>query len=1476
MSERGRGRGFQVRGRGRFQPQAGGRGGGRQRPDISRTPAPTTTAVPILRPGPDTNFIPFKRLLSREAIELYGDLGFIIDQGKYTDIIEPDFGEYKDEDDPHGFVKAELIEDMKEAKKLNAKRRESAPKFYAYIWGKLSKASQDEVATHESFNEFSRSKEPLELWLAIEATHRVQSVSKAPQLIKKASKDAYNACKQNTFESIIDYHERYCALRENFETLHEDEMNDKDAAMDFLTGLDDGRYAEFKVEYMNDLSRQKVEAFESVAEVYEAAKSRLSVSLSRNNGGPVVGAAYATTDSMTKGVTKKYNKKPGKAKQRDHEKDESSEPKERRKAKSTIECYNCGKLGHYAKECRAKPADGGAPTAAAAEDDETQDAAAHVTWAAYATNTQRHENYEVCLDDCSEVSVIHSKFLTNIRDSAHSFAGLSGIGKKSTQIGHLAEFFDCIVCDDCSANILCEADIEDMYNMTIIQGVSKTVHLPSGDLTFYRKGKFYVADMTDWIVESQANLTTVQNNEDLYTMKEVKKARAAQEFIANCGYPSLREVLHLLNDGNIAGSLGFSDQDVHRAYDIYGPPRDAVRGKMTSRKLKRDTADPTMKEQRTDQVLYTDVMKVGGQSFLVTLAEPLLLTITSAIRNEESEHLGVAIEVQLSLLRSRGFNPIRIYVDPQRGFLPLVGKFPGVEFDITGAGDHLDKVDAKIRRIKELIRSVHSSLPWNIPDSRVPDLVTYATSRINTRRTSAIVGNVAPRVKFTGRRLDPKEFKIGFGDYCECRDPKVTSNEALQDRSEPCIALFPTANATGAWIFLNLKTNRTVRRTVYMKMVTTPLVIARMNELANKEKKKIQGLLGEEAVTIADEQPILPVTHTPTQVLPSPVSETEAIASADETHRNDENSADREDPIGVEAQQDRGGENIDTDLDIGVHNMPPERASARIAAGVRRPPRFIFHTSLKRGIREHGKHALDAIMAEMRQLFKEKKALRPVSRSELSKTQIKKIIRSSMFLKEKFDARGKFEKLKARLVADGRQQNRALYPNNASPTVSVESLIMCLYIAARQRRKAAKVDITGAYLNAPMTGEEVIMELDRTLTEIISKYLPEMKSYESNGKLLVRLDRALYGCVQSAKLWYDMLTNVLREAGFVANPTDPCVLNAIRNGKQITLVVYVDDIMILTEDDDNIEWVYKTLCKEFDDVKIERGNDLSYLGMHIVIKDGVVEMSMEAFIDEALKEYGADVTARNTPATAKLFDLIPGEELNDNERKKFHTQVMRLLYLAQRLRQDILLPVLFLCTRVKCPTREDNKKLDRVFGYLKQTKGLTKKMRCRDEARLIAYIDASFGLHFDGKSHSGCCIMIGDACIWCSSKKQKIVTKDSTEAELVSLQEMLLMVEKCQEFMENQGFRLKLPLILQDNTSTITLVSKGGGKYRNKHLRAKQGWVHDKVSKGEIEIKHIGTANMLADAFTKPLQGEHFKSFVARILGWAPRVHSLR
>ena len=65
------------------------------------------------------------------------------------------------------------------------------------------------------------------------------------------------------------------------------------------------------------------------------------------------------------------------------------------------------------------------------------------------------------------------------------------------------------------------------------------------------------------------------------------------------------------------------------------------------------------------------------------------------------------------------------------------------------------------------------------------------------------------------------------------------------------------------------------------------------------------------------------------------------------------------------------------------------------------------------------------------------------------------------------------------------------------------------------------------------------------------------------------------------------------------------------------------------------------------------------------------------------------------------------------------------------------------------------------------------------------------------------------------SSKQKIVTRDSTEAELVGLSDKCMEVLKASDFMKIQGYDTGVPTVAQD---TITLVTKkkGGGKYRNK------------------------------------------------------------
>ena len=75
------------------------------------------------------------------------------------------------------------------------------------------------------------------------------------------------------------------------------------------------------------------------------------------------------------------------------------------------------------------------------------------------------------------------------------------------------------------------------------------------------------------------------------------------------------------------------------------------------------------------------------------------------------------------------------------------------------------------------------------------------------------------------------------------------------------------------------------------------------------------------------------------------------------------------------------------------------------------------------------------------------------------------------------------------------------------------------------------------------------------------------------------------------------------------------------------------------------------------------------------------------------------------------------------------------------------------------------------------------------------------------------------------SSKQKMVTKDSTESELVGLSDKIMSVVQCYDYVQAQGVECVVPVVHQDNTSTITLVTKGGGQYRTKYLRVRQAFV---------------------------------------------------
>ncbi len=219
--------------------------------------------------------------------------------------------------------------------------------------------------------------------------------------------------------------------------------------------------------------------------------------------------------------------------------------------------------------------------------------------------------------------------------------------------------------------------------------------------------------------------------------------------------------------------------------------------------------------------------------------------------------------------------------------------------------------------------------------------------------------------------------------------------------------------------------------------------------------------------------------------------------------------------------------------------------------------------------------------------------------------------------------------------------------------------------------------------------------------------------------------------------------------------------------------------------------------------------------------------------------------------------------LDIDEKCKFHTIMAKLLYLAKRVRPDILTATSFLCTRVKQPTKADQQKLLRVMGYLKRTQNFQYTITPTKPLQVAAYIDAAFAAHEDSKSHSGVAVFIAGVLVYAASKKQQCVMKSPTESELVALSDYVGFIELFHEFVTFLASdQISVPIIYQDSTSVITLVTQGGGVTRTRHLHNHMHLVKEAVDDNHINICHCKTQEMIADGFIKPLEGIDFKYFI--------------
>jgi len=109
------------------------------------------------------------------------------------------------------------------------------------------------------------------------------------------------------------------------------------------------------------------------------------------------------------------------------------------------------------------------------------------------------------------------------------------------------------------------------------------------------------------------------------------------------------------------------------------------------------------------------------------------------------------------------------------------------------------------------------------------------------------------------------------------------------------------------------------------------------------------------------------------------------------------------------------------------------------------------------------------------------------------------------------------------------------------------------------------------------------------------------------------------------------------------------------------------------------------------------------------------------------------------------------------------------------------------------------------------------------------------------------------------STKQKVVTKSSTEAELIGLSDAANIGIHMRNFLIAQGYRLGPLRIYQDNTSCMTMMKKGKStSEKSRHIDIRWFWLKERIDSGEIELVYLPTEEMFANVLTKAIQGAQF------------------
>ena len=482
------------------------------------------------------------------------------------------------------------------------------------------------------------------------------------------------------------------------------------------------------------------------------------------------------------------------------------------------------------------------------------------------------------------------------------------------------------------------------------------------------------------------------------------------------------------------------------------------------------------------------------------------------------------------------------------------------------------------------------------------------------------------------------------------------------------------------------------------------------------------------------------------------------------------------------------------------------------------------------------------------------------------------VMRSHCIFTVKPNKDGSIERYKCRLVADGNTQVFGVdFQEIFSTVVKFSTLRMALHLAGVRGYNITAIDISTAFLYGVIDVDNAYMEMPEGLPK-----------YDSEGyELVCHLLKSLYGLRQAPRIWFQHFRQSLLAFGFVQSQVDPCLFIYTQGRVVIYGLLWVDDLVLLTNDDGKRAELIAFLRNDRKYTLTDKGEADWLLGIALSRDrvNGTITLSQKLYVQNILQRFAPYLdrsNARNfdVPAMSDLSSFnvsqCPVEGTEEYERMlPLHHVYMQmigaLIWISSCTHPHLCVATNVLSRFSISPAECHFAALLRVFLYLQKhpDEVLTLGGKGPDAEVIQVVTDAS---HEDGPSISGVLVVMGTALIHWICRRQKTTSRSSLESEAKANAEGAQDGVYDRELAKEFGVSVTTTNFWTDSDSSVKLHKDQYACKKSKHIIRVISMLRQWILNLVYAIRFIPGHLNYADIMTKPLGLDSYRRFRDAIL----------